>query len=95
MTSSVLSAIAVTVVLAAFGVANAQEPVKLTDKQLTKITAGATNINLQSAHAFVNNGAGPHGINVLSPSSTAVAQNQTALGLNLFTIDSGPSLMRR
>ena len=86
MFRKMLSTTAAAVVLCAFGVANAQEPVKLSDKQLGKVTAGAFNAQVPIAAALVANGAGPNGINQFSPSTTTVTQTQTALGLNLFTI---------
>ena len=84
--AKMLSAIAVAVLLATVGLANAKEPVKLTDKQLNKVTAGAFNANVPIAAALLGNGAGPGGINQFSPSTATVTQTQTALGLNLFTI---------
>ena len=92
MAKKLLSTIAAAVVLCAFGLANAQDPVKLSDKQLGKMTAGAFNAQIPIAAALVGNGSGPGGINSFSPSTTNVTQTQTALGLNLFTIDSGPRL---
>ena len=86
MTTRLLSAITAAAFLCAFGVANAQEPVKLTDKQLNKVTAGAFNAQVPIAAALLGNGAGPGGINQFSPSTATVTQTQTALGLNLFTI---------
>jgi hypothetical protein len=86
MTKKLVAAIAATVLLATFGIANAKEPVKLSDKQLNKVTAGAFNANVPIAAALVANGAGPHGVNQFSPSTTTVTQTQSALGLNLFTI---------
>ena len=92
MNRKLFGAVAAVVVTYAFGVANAQEPVKLSNKQLTKITAGAFNAQLPIAAALVGNGAGPYGTNQFSPSTTNVTQTQTALGLNLFTIDGGPQV---
>jgi hypothetical protein len=81
-----LNTMAAAVVLCAFGLANAKEPVKLTDKQLTNVTAGAANVQVPIAAALVANGAGRNGINQFSPSTTTVTQTQSAVGLNLFTI---------
>ena len=57
--AKMLSAVAVAVLLTTVGLANAKEPVKLTDKQLNKVTAGAFNANVPIAAALVGNGAGP------------------------------------
>jgi hypothetical protein len=86
MNRKLFGAVAAVVVTYAFGVANAQEPVKLTDKQLNNVTAGAFNAQVPIAAALLGNGAGPGGINQFSPSTATVTQTQTALGLNLFTI---------
>jgi hypothetical protein len=93
MTTRLIAAVAATVLVATFGMANAKEPVKLSDKQLNKVTAGAFNANLPVADALVGNGAGGYGgINQFSPSTATVTQTQTALGLNLFTIDGGGAM---
>lgn len=92
MCRKMLGTVAAVVVMCAFGSANAKEPVKLSNKQLTKITAGAFNAQVPVAAALVGNGAGPYGTNQFSPSTTNVTQTQTALGLNLFTIDGGPQI---
>ena len=45
MSVKFLSFIAAAAVLASIGMANAKDPVKLTDSQLDKVTAGATNVS--------------------------------------------------
>jgi predicted amino acid dehydrogenase len=54
MRSNVLSLVAATALLASVGSANAKDPVKLTDVQLDKITAGATQTSADVAAAIAN-----------------------------------------
>jgi hypothetical protein len=73
--------------LASIGVAGAKEPLKLTDHQLDKVTAGASVTQMPVAAAIFSNGAGGmSGINQFSPSTATVTQPITNLGFNLFTI---------
>jgi hypothetical protein len=90
MIIKMLGTVAAALLVAMIGVANAKEPVKLSDQQLNKVTAGASVTQLPVAAAIFANGAGGGGlgggINQFSPSTATVTQTQTALGLNLFTI---------
>lgn len=91
MYRKLLGFVAAAALLALAGVANAQDPVKLTNGQLDKVTAGAANNAIPVNAALFANGAGGGllgggGINQFSPSTATVTQTSSVLGLNLFTI---------
>jgi hypothetical protein len=92
MTGKLLSFVAAAALLASIGVANAKDPVKLSDGQLDKVTAGATNFAIPVAASFLANGAGGGGsksgggVNQLSPSTATVTQTIVPTQLNLFTV---------
>jgi hypothetical protein len=87
MSSKLLSIVAAAALLVSVGVANAKEPVKLTNGQLDKVTAGAFNVQIPTAAAEVANGAGGKGgINQFSPSTATVTQTVVPTSFNLFTI---------
>ena len=91
MSSKLLSFVAAAALLVSVGLANAKEPVKLTNGQLDKVTAGAANTAVPVNAALFANGAGGGsrgggGINQFSPSTATVTQTSSVLGLNLFTI---------
>jgi hypothetical protein len=87
MSSKLLGIVAAAALLASIGVAGAKEPVKLTDHQLDKVTAGASVTQVPVAAAIFANGAGgAGGVNQFSPSTATVTQPITNLGFNLFTI---------
>jgi hypothetical protein len=87
MSSKLLSIVAAAALLVSVGVANAKEPVKLTNGQLDKVTAGAFNVQIPTAAAEVANGAGGKGgVNQFSPSTATVTQTVVPTSFNLFTI---------
>lgn len=87
MTGKLLSFVAAAALLASIGVANAKEPVKLSDGQLDKVTAGATNFAIPVAASLLANGAGGlGGVNQFSPSTATVTQTIIPTQLNLFTV---------
>jgi hypothetical protein len=87
MKGKLLSLVAAVALLASIGVANAKEPVKLSDGQLDKVTAGAFNVQIPTAAALVANGAGGRGgVNQFSPSTATVTQTVVPTSFNLFTI---------
>lgn len=87
MSRKLLSIVAAAALLVSVGVANAKEPVKLSDHQLDKVTAGAFNVQIPSAAALVANGAGGSGgVNQFSPSTATVTQTVVPTSFNLFTI---------
>jgi hypothetical protein len=88
MSGKLLSLVAAAALLVSVGAANAKDPVKLTDGQLDKVTAGASVSQIPVNAAVLANGAnGSGGINSFSPSTTVVTQPLTNLGFNLFTIN--------
>jgi hypothetical protein len=87
MSGKILGLVAAAALLASVGVANAKDPVKLTDGQLDKVTAGATNFAIPVAAAVFANGAGgAGGVNQFSPSTAVVTQTIPTTQLNLFTV---------
>ena len=72
MRSNVLSLVAATALLASVGSANAKEPVKLTDVQLDKITAGDTQT---SANEAAKVSAATENVNVAADELAKVALN--------------------
>jgi hypothetical protein len=91
MSGKLLGIVAAAALLVSIGAANAKDPVKLSDHQLDKVTAGAANTAVPINAALFANGAGGGllgggGINQFSPSTATVTQTSSVLGLNLFTI---------
>jgi hypothetical protein len=87
MSGKLLGIVAAAALLVSVGMANAKDPVKLTDHQLDKVTAGASVTQVPVAAAIFANGAGgAGGVNQFSPSTATVTQPITNLGFNLFTI---------
>jgi hypothetical protein len=76
MRSKVVGLVAAVALSASVGIANAQRPVKLTDGQLDKVTAGA---NYTSANMGGNMGAYYMGANVLPANVAANAAAMAAL----------------
>jgi len=87
MSAKLFGTVAAAALLVSVGMANAKDPVKLTDHQLDKVTAGASVTQVPVAAAIFANGAGgAGGVNQFSPSTATVTQPITNLGFNLFTI---------
>jgi len=92
MSGKLLATVAAAALLVSASMANAKDPVKLTDHQLDKVTAGAQNFQIPVAASFLANGAGGGGllsgggINQFSPSTATVTQTIVPTQLNLFTI---------
>jgi hypothetical protein len=87
MSGKLLGLAAAAALLVSIGVANAKDPVKLTEGQLDKVTAGATN-NLIPVNAalFANGTNGTGGVNQFSPSTATVTQTNIPTSFNLFTV---------
>jgi len=87
MSGKLLGIVAAAALLVSVGMANAKDPVKLTDHLLDKVTAGASVTQVPVAAAIFANGAGgAGGVKQFSPSTATVTQPITNLGFNLFTI---------
>jgi hypothetical protein len=87
MSGRLVSLLAAAALLASVGVANAKDPVRLTNGQLDKVSAGAANLQFATNKAaFANGSNGPGGVNQFSPSTATVTQANTVTGLNLFTV---------
>jgi hypothetical protein len=87
MGGKLLSFVAAAALLISVGVANAKEPVKLTNGQLDKVTAGAANLQPSRNVSLLTNGAGGlGGVNQFSPSTATVTQTNIPTAFNLFTI---------
>ena len=87
MSGKLLSVLTAAALLASIGVANAKDPVKLTEGQLDKVSAGAANVQLPiNTAAFANGSSGWGGVNQFSPSTATVTQTNSATALNLFTV---------
>jgi len=87
MCGKLLGFVAAVALLVSVGVANAKDPVKLSDGQLDKVTAGAANIAIPVVSSFLANGAsGLGGVNQFSPSTATVTQTVIPTQLNLFTV---------
>ena len=87
VSGKLLGIVAAVALLASIGAASAKDPVKLTDGQLDKVTAGASVTQVPIAASLLANGAGgAGGINQFSPSTATVTQTNSAVGFNLFTI---------
>lgn len=87
MGGKLLSFVAAAALLVSVGVANAKEPVKLTNGQLDKVTAGAANLQPSRNVSLLANGAGGRGgVNQFSPSTATVTQTNIPTAFNLFTI---------
>jgi hypothetical protein len=87
MSGKFLGLVAAAAMLASIGAANAKDPVRLTEGQLDKVTAGATN-NLIPVNAalFANGSNGKGGVNQFSPATATVTQTNIPTSLNLFTV---------
>jgi hypothetical protein len=73
--------------LALIGPASAKDPVKRTDGQLDKVTAGAANVQLPfNTAALLNGSNGPGGVNRFSPSTATLTKINIPTAINLFTI---------
>ena len=81
-----LIALAAAALLVSAGAANAKDPVKLTNGQLDKVTAGARNVQLPTNTALFANGSGLGGVNQFSPSTATVTQTNIPTAFNLFTV---------
>ena len=87
MSGKLVSLLAAAALLASIGVANAKDPVRLTNGQLDKVSAGAANLLFATNRAaFANGSSGKGGVNQFSPSTATVTQTNTVTGLNLFTV---------
>jgi len=87
MSGKLIALAAAAALLVSAGAANAKDPVKLTDHQLDKVTAGASVTQIPVAAAIFSNGAGGlGGVNSFSPSTATVTQPVSNLGFNLLTV---------
>src|ERR1700730_11675192 len=76
MPSGVVGLVAAVALLASGGIANAEGPVKLTDVQLDKVTAGAPQTSVNAAV----NVAATAAVNYVAAVNTAVAANVAVMG---------------
>jgi hypothetical protein len=75
------------VLLSSIAATSAREPVRLTDAQLDKVTAGADLTELPLAASLLANGAnGPGGVNQFSPSIATVVQTISSLNICVLCI---------
>jgi len=84
MSGKLLSFVAASALLVSVGAANAKEPVKLTEVQLDKVTAGA-NTNTRSrinTHIYQDNSGG--GVLLFSPQTAIVTPTLTPTVVSLF-----------
>jgi hypothetical protein len=90
MPSKVVGLVAAVALLESVGIANAEGPVKLTDVQLDKITAGATQTSINAAV----NVAATATVNYVAAVNTAVAANVAVMGAfnNLVAADTGVAI---
>ena len=87
MSGKLIGLMAAAALLASVGVANAKDPVKLTEGQPDKVTAGATNLQIPlNAALFANGSNGPGGVNQFSPATATVTQTNIPTSFNLFTV---------
>ncbi len=90
MPSGVVGLVAAVALLASVGIANAEGPVKLTDVQLDKVIAGATQTSINAAV----NVAATATVNYVAAVNTAVAANVAAMGAfnNLVAADTAVAI---
>ena len=90
MPGKVVGLVAAVALLASVGIANAEGPVKLTDVQLDKITAGATQTSINGAV----NVAATATVNYVAAVNTAVAANAAVMGAfnNLVAADTAVAI---
>jgi hypothetical protein len=90
MPSEVVGLVAAVALLASVGIANAEGPVKLTDVQLDKVTAGATQTSINAAV----NVAATATVNYVAAVNTAVAANVAVMGAfnNLVAADTAVAI---
>jgi hypothetical protein len=87
MSGKLLGIVAAAALLVSIGAANAKDPIKLTNGQLDKVTAGATNNQIPvNAALFANGTNGRGGVNQFSPSTATVTQTSIPTAFNLFTV---------
>jgi hypothetical protein len=90
MPSKVVGLVAAAALLASVGIANAEGPVKLTDVQLDKITAGATQTSVNVAA----NAAATATLNYVAAVNTAVGANVAVMAAfnNLVAADTAVAI---
>ena len=90
MHGKVVGLVAAVALLASVGIANAEGPVKLTDVQLDKVTAGATQTSINAAV----NVAATATVNYVAAVNTAVAANVAVMGAfnNLVAADTAVAI---
>jgi hypothetical protein len=90
MPSGVVGLVAAVALLTSVGIANAEGPVKLTDVQLDKVTAGATQTSINAAV----NVAATATVNYVAAVNTAVAANVAVMGAfnNLVAADTAVAI---
>jgi hypothetical protein len=90
MPSGVVGLVAAAALLASVGIANAEGPVNLTDVQLDKITAGATQTSINAAVNVATTAT----VNYVAAVNTAVAANLAVMGgfNNLVAADTGVAI---
>ena len=87
MSGRLVSLLAAAALLASVGVANAKDPVRLTNGQLDKVSAGAANLLFATNRAaFANGSNGPGGVNQFSPPTATATRTNVATTLNAVTV---------
>jgi hypothetical protein len=84
MMGKLLSFVAATALLVSIGAANAKEPLKLTEVQLDKVTAGADTNVRSRIRTFVNQDNSGGGVLLFSPQTAVVTPTLTPTVISLF-----------
>jgi hypothetical protein len=94
MSGKILGLVAAAALLASVGLANAKDPVKLTDGQLDKVTAGADVTQIPTIATFLANGNSnsngrgeSNNVTQFSPATAVVVPSLTNVGLGLFNVN--------
>ena len=87
MRGKLLGFVAAVALLVSVGVANAKDPVKLSDGQLDKVTAGADIGQMPFIASFLANGSnGPGGVNQFSPSVATIIPTLTNINVCVLCV---------
>jgi hypothetical protein len=89
MSGKLLCLISAATLLSSIAVTSAREPVRLTDDQLDKTTAGSDLSQMPLVESLLVNGSnGPGGVNQFSPSIATLVPTVTNLNLCIFCVTS-------
>jgi hypothetical protein len=91
MNGKVLSLVTAAALLSSIGAPSAQGPMRLSDDQLDKVTAGANFSEMPALNSFLVNGSnGAGGVNQFSPSIATVVPTITNVDLCVFCVTTAP-----